>query len=82
MQAVFKCKEPRNPLPARKCSYLVGETDSKIVLKLVELIMNSAVDHKLATFGDIVYKTSQATIGVKPNTTYGCLLEREEGKAI
>ncbi|GFO03424.1 reverse transcriptase [Plakobranchus ocellatus] len=41
------------------------ELDSKIVLKLDELIGKSTLEHKLTTFGDIVYQTSLPTFGTK-----------------
>ncbi|GFS06189.1 reverse transcriptase [Elysia marginata] len=41
------------------------DLDSKIVLKLDSLIGDSTLEHKLATFGDIVYQTSLETFGAK-----------------
>ncbi|GFO15722.1 histone-lysine N-methyltransferase SETMAR, partial [Plakobranchus ocellatus] len=43
------------------------EPDSKIGLKLDELIGKSTLEHKLATYSDIVYQTCQATFGGKEN---------------
>ncbi|GFR70983.1 reverse transcriptase [Elysia marginata] len=38
--------------------------DSKVVLKLHSLIGDSTLEHKLATFADIIYQTSLETFGV------------------
>ncbi|GFO33247.1 prominin-1-a-like [Plakobranchus ocellatus] len=41
------------------------DLDSKIVLKIDSLLGKSTLEHKLATFGDIVYQTCLDTFGAK-----------------
>ncbi|GFR69933.1 reverse transcriptase, partial [Elysia marginata] len=41
------------------------DLDSKLVLKLDSLIGDSTLEHKLATFRDIVYQTRLETFGAK-----------------
>ncbi|GFR82376.1 reverse transcriptase [Elysia marginata] len=48
-----------------------GDLDSKKVLKLDCLIGDSPLEHKLATFGDIVYQTSLKTFVVKQYQSKG-----------
>ncbi|GFO39785.1 reverse transcriptase, partial [Plakobranchus ocellatus] len=46
------------------------DLDSKIVFKIDSLLGKSTLEHKLATFGDIVYQTCLDTFGTrntKPN---------------
>ncbi|GFO16642.1 reverse transcriptase [Plakobranchus ocellatus] len=45
------------------------DLDSKIVLKIDSLREKSTLEHKLATFGDIVYKTCLDTFGAKQHQT-------------
>ncbi|GFO39082.1 reverse transcriptase [Plakobranchus ocellatus] len=45
------------------------DLDSKIVLKIDSLLGKSTLEHKLAIFGDIVYKTCLDTFGAKQHQT-------------
>ncbi|GFN99830.1 polyprotein [Plakobranchus ocellatus] len=45
------------------------DLDSKIVLKIYSLLGKSTLEHKLATFGDIVYQTCLDTFGAKQHQT-------------
>ncbi|GFN85219.1 reverse transcriptase [Plakobranchus ocellatus] len=45
------------------------DLDSKIVLKIDSLLGKSALEHKLATFGDIVYQICLDTFGAKQTQT-------------
>ncbi|GFN87087.1 reverse transcriptase [Plakobranchus ocellatus] len=45
------------------------DLDSKIVLKIDSLLGKSTLEHKLATFGDIVYQTCLDTFGAKQHQT-------------
>ncbi|GFO31679.1 reverse transcriptase [Plakobranchus ocellatus] len=45
------------------------DLDSKIVLKIDSLLGKSTLEHKLATFGDIVYPTCLVTFGAKQHQT-------------
>ncbi|GFN80460.1 reverse transcriptase [Plakobranchus ocellatus] len=45
------------------------DLDSKIVLKIESLLGKSTLEHKLATFGDIVYQTCLDTFGAKQTQT-------------
>ncbi|GFO07855.1 reverse transcriptase [Plakobranchus ocellatus] len=45
------------------------DLDRKIVLKIDSLLGKSTLEHKLATFGDIVYQTCLDTFGAKQHQT-------------
>ncbi|GFO20051.1 reverse transcriptase [Plakobranchus ocellatus] len=60
-----------NHFPTSKFRKAIGRSgqDSKIVLKIDSLLGKSTLEHKLATFGDIVYQTCLDTFGTKQHKT-------------
>ena len=65
LRQLINAKRPRINFPAATADKQWEDLDSKIVLKLDSLIGDSTLEHKLATFGDIVYQTCLETFGAK-----------------
>ena len=55
----------KNQFPACKGRRPMGISVSSLVLQLDKLIRKSTFEHKLSTFGNIVYQTCLNTFGVK-----------------
>ena len=58
-------KRPKLKLPPANAKEEWEKLDEKIVRRLEELVGGSTLDHKLDTFGDIIYATCRDTYGVK-----------------
>ncbi|GFR81280.1 reverse transcriptase, partial [Elysia marginata] len=71
LRQLINAKRQKINFPAATAVEQWEDLDSKIVLKLDSLIGDSTLEHKLATFGDIVYQTSLETFGAKQYQSKG-----------
>ncbi|GFR87272.1 reverse transcriptase [Elysia marginata] len=71
LRQLINAKRQKINFPAATAVEQWEDLDSKIVLKLDSLIRDSTLEHKLATFGDIVYQTSLETFGAKQYQSKG-----------
>ncbi|GFR65403.1 reverse transcriptase [Elysia marginata] len=71
LRQLINAKRQKINFPATIAVEQWEDLDSKIVLKLDSLIGDSTLEHKLATFGDIVYQSSLETFGAKQYQSKG-----------
>ncbi|GFR82829.1 reverse transcriptase [Elysia marginata] len=71
LRQLINAKPQKINFPAATAVEQWEDLDSKIVLKLDSLIGDSTLEHKLATFGDIVCQTSLETFGAKQYQSKG-----------
>ncbi|GFR89638.1 reverse transcriptase [Elysia marginata] len=71
LRQLINVKRQKINFPAATAVEQWEDLDSKIVLKLDSLIGDSTLEHKLATFDDIVYQTSLETFGAKQYQSKG-----------
>ncbi|GFN92642.1 reverse transcriptase [Plakobranchus ocellatus] len=71
-------KDRRTPGKTASSRKQWEDLDSKIVLKIDSLLGKSTLEHKLATFGDIVYQPCLDTFGTKQHQTK-CPPQRSRG---
>ncbi|GFS19837.1 reverse transcriptase [Elysia marginata] len=71
IRQLINAKRQKINFPAATAVEQWEDLDSKIVLKLDSLIGDSTLEHKLATFCDIVYQTSLETVGTKQYKSKG-----------
>ena len=62
---LINAKRQRINFPPARAEDQWESLDSSLVLQLDKLIGKSTLEHKLSTFGDIVYQTCLNTFGVK-----------------
>ena len=65
LRSLTKNSDSSSTLNARRSISHQQALDSKIVLQLDKLIGKSTLEHKLTTFGDIIYQTYLNTFGAK-----------------
>ncbi|GFR89238.1 reverse transcriptase [Elysia marginata] len=65
LRQLINAKRKRINFPAATAEKQWEYLDSKIVLRLDSLFGDSTLEHKLSSFGDIVYLTSLETFGAK-----------------